>query len=443
VPSPREQRARPALAPWVAALLAVELVAAAVGIATMRSERPTPVPVTTRARVAPPARLDVAREQAVRALLAARARAIREHDRAAWLATVDPTQPAFVARQAAVYDALAGLPLADWDYQLDPAAPPPAPLDLDRTRGPGWWAPGVTLTYRLAGYDEHSTYEPQRLTFVPHADGWLLAADDDFAATGHDTTRGLWDSGPVVVLRGRSCLVLGHPGSRALMRQVADGIDAAVPRVTRVWGPGWSQRVVALVPRSAAELSSVIGGTGDYSRVAAVATAELVDPTAGYHPVGDRVLVNPQTFGRLGGIGRQVVLTHEVTHVATRQATGAAVPAWLVEGLADYVGYLDAGLPLRLSAAELRDAVRRGQSPVQLPSEHDYDGSNPDLAKVYEEGWLAVSLLVAEHGQTGLLRLYRTVGQGRDVDAALHDLWGSDLATFTAEWRHDLTTRLR
>jgi hypothetical protein len=433
----------------MAVLLAVN-VAAGLGGAVVLDEhddRPSKAsPSTVRGRVAPGTDLDAARNQAVQALLATRAAAITNRDRDAWLSTVDPANAAFRDRQGDVFDALADVPISDWTYRLNPDSAPPAGVSLDDTRGSGWWAPGVTLSYRITGYDDAPTTEPQRLTFVPRGSSWFVAADDDFATVGRDTTRGLWDGGPVIVVRGRSCIVLGHPDSRSVMRRVATSIDAAVPRVTAVWGTGWAQRVVALVPADQDELSRIVGGRGDYSQIAAVATAELTNANLGYHPVGDRILVNPPNFDKLGSLGRRVVITHEVTHVATRAASGPAAPSWLVEGFADYLGYRGLHVPYSVSASELRDAVRNGDTPAALPTDHDFDGANKDLAKVYEEAWLAVSLIAREHGRPGLVRFYRAVGRAdapsTAVDDAFRSLWGTDLATFTADWHHDLQTRL-
>jgi hypothetical protein len=383
----------------------------------------------------------------VRALLNVRAAAMRDRDRAAWLSTVDPSNQAFRTAQAKLFDALAEVPLSEWSYELDADSARPASVGLDAKRGPGWWAPAVSLSYRITGYDDAPTIEPQRLTFVPRGESWFIAADDDFADVGRDTTRGLWDSGRVVVTRGRSCLVLGHPASRSLMRRVATSVDAAIPRVTSVWGEAWSQRVVVLVPSSQDELTRIIGGNGDLTQIAAVATAELRNASSGYHPVGDRIAINPPTFAKLGALGRRVVLTHEVMHVASRAASGPEAPAWLVEGLADYAGYRGVRVPYSASASELRAAVRRGDVPAALPTEKDFGGGNKNLAQVYEEAWLAVTLIAEQHGRDGLLRFYRDVGRAdappTAVDDAFRRLWATSLATFTAQWRRDLVNRLR
>ncbi|MEA2484382.1 MAG: hypothetical protein QOC55_2329 [Thermoleophilaceae bacterium] len=345
-------------------VVAIQLVAALAGLAVVRLHDDAHAPSkAVRGRVAPGAALD-ARDRAVQALLDVRAAAIRDRDRAAWLSTIDPANPEFRTAQAALFDALADVPLSDWSYSVEPDSTPPASVGLDAKRGKGWWAPGVTLTYRITGYDDVPTIEPQRLTFVPRGESWFIAADDDFANVGRDTTRGLWDSGRVVVTRGRSCLVLGHAGSRSLMRRVATAVDAAIPRVTSVWGPDWAQHVVVLVPSTQAELSRIVGGNGDLSQIAAVATAELRNASSGYHPVGDRIAINPPTFAKLGTLGRRVVLTHEVMHVASRAASGPEEPAWLVEGLADYAGYRGVHVPYIASASERRSAVLRGRVPT-------------------------------------------------------------------------------
>ena len=154
------------------------------------------------------------------------------------------------------------------------------------------------------------------------------------------------------------------------------------------------------------------------------------------------MVINPGPFARLGALGRRVVLTHEVTHVATRPATGQTAPAWLVEGFADYVGYRGLQLPYAVTSEELQRAVRQRAIPARLPSDADFAGSNPTLAQVYEQAWLAVSLIARQYGQDGLVRFYRTVGGGRSVEASLAGLFGTDTARFTAAWRLDLRRRL-
>ncbi len=430
----------------LAAAVAVQLAAGVVGALWLQ---PPTRSALAAAHVTLPrganTRIDpLARTGAVRTLLAARARAVLHHDRAAFLATVDPQAGAFQRRQGNLLDALRDVPLASWVYDLDPDRERAHTEALDVQRGT-WWSPNVTLRYALAGFDRNPTVQSQGLTFVQRESRWYVAADDDFAGTGHPTVRDLWDGGRVLVVPGRSCLVLGHAHSAGLLRSLAADCDAAVPRVTAVWGTGWPQRVVLMVPDSTAELSRVVPDAGDLSQIAAVATAELASPATGYHPVGDRVIINPSNFGELGAVGRRVVLTHEVTHVASRSATGPQVPTWFVEGLADYVGYQGVDLPVGVSAEELQADVRAGKLPAELPVDSDFEGSRKALAQTYEQSWMAVALLARTYGESSMLRLYRDTGAdpgagalGRAMDKELH----TTLRAFTGAWRADLRRRL-
>ena len=56
--------------------------------------------------------------QAVRDLLAQRSKAVTSGDRAQFLATVDPSDAAFYAKQSTLVDRLDALQFADWSYEL-------------------------------------------------------------------------------------------------------------------------------------------------------------------------------------------------------------------------------------------------------------------------------------------------------------------------------------
>ena len=453
-PRPASWWASPLAARVLATAIVLQLLAGLVGVVVVSDPRQATEAARDRARVAPvepsptPDR-EALREQAVRDLLEIRADAVLARDRAAFLSVVDPTATEFLERQGRLFDALAEVPLSVWYYDLDASRAQGASADLDRRYGAGrWWAPDLALRYALAGIDRDPAYERHVLTFVERDGRWLLASDDDFADRGGRTARNLWDTGPVVAVRGKASLVLGRPGDRPLLGRLAAAADAAVPRVTRVWGEGWQQAVAVLVPGSQAELGELLAKPGELSQIAAVATAELLDRSGRTTAVGDRIILNPPNFEGLGRVGRQVVLTHEVTHVATRQASGPAMPAWLVEGFADYVGYLETDVALPVAARELRADVRAGRLPAALPGDDDFRGDNPALAQAYEQSWLAVVLLVELYGEEALLRFYRELGASEvappsaALEKAFADVLGTETAAFTAAWRDLLQRRL-
>jgi hypothetical protein len=193
-------------------------------------------------------------------------------------------------------------------------------------------------------------------------------------------------------------------------------------------------------------MAALLGKSPDaYRDIAAVTTGETGG--AGAAPA-DRVIVNPDAYATLSDFGRQVVLTHEITHVATRSATSAATPTWLSEGFADWSAYRGSGRTATTLAPELRDALRAGQIPAALPADRDFAfGSDPQaLSRAYEEGWLACKAIADRWGQQQLTEFYRAVGaddgQPDAVADALRDVLGTTPADFTRLWQTYLSQEL-
>ncbi|MCT9930119.1 hypothetical protein N5079_07765 [Planotetraspora sp. A-T 1434] len=214
---------------------------------------------------------------------------------------------------------------------------------------------------------------------------------------------GMWAQASVA--RGEHTIVVGGP--RRLVADLSVLADRASRTVARVWGP---VDAVVLVPATA-EQAEVL---------AAPARVEGLAALAG---VG-RVIIEPDGFARLTPTGRQVVLAHELVHVATGAAVTGDLPAWLVEGFADYVGYLGSGLSARTVAAELAAEVRAGALPRELPGRADFRAGSARLAQAYEEAWLVCRYIAGRFGERKLVKLYRAAlrhqGQG-DQDQGEQD----------------------
>src|SRR5215207_6184241 len=327
-----------------------------------------------------------ARLTAVRATLDRRAGALLTRDRAGWLAGVDPAATAFRARQAALFGNIAAVPLGIWRYTVEPGD------EAGRAERGGGWTVRVTLHYTLRQVDPGPTERPLVLTFRAHGDRWLIAADDRATPDGTKSWRGPWDHGPLVVRRGSASLVLAHPVNARRAATISAVVDAVVPRVRAVIGVYTPARVAVIVPDDQKEMAALVGQKLGLSTIAAVAVADSIDPDRN-QARGQRVVVNPANIDRLGAQGRRVVLQHEVTHLATRGSTGPDTPIWLTEGLADWVGYSDSGLPVRQIGDELHRALRSGRWPGALPTVADFRGDSPRLALAYEEAWSACRFL--------------------------------------------------
>ena len=165
-------------------------------------------------------------------------------------------------------------------------------------------------------------------------------------------------------------------------------------------GPDWTGHVVVLVPGSVEGMAGLLGSpASQYRGIAAVTTGEVGGPP---NAPADRIIINPDAYALLGPLGKQVVLTHETTHVATRAHTTAATPLWLSEGYADWIGYRGTGRTPSEAAPELARAVDGGATcRTACPTDGDFgfSGDATKLAQSYEGGWMACRMIAGAVGR--------------------------------------------
>lgn len=388
----------------------------------------------------------VARLHAIQRLLGARSAALVHRDRSAFMATVDPLTKRFRRVQSRIFADLAAVPIATWSYGMT-AVPRRLPPDAARYRAPVWAPSYFVLRYRLAGFDAKPTRLQQYPTFVERAGHWYLASLTDYAPRGLVSATDIWDYGPVKVVRRRDVLVLGAPTQLRTMTDVAQKTQTAIGQVTAVWGTHWAQRAVVLVPATMREMGLIDDYTGDVSKLAALTSAEVSTAAGRPAPVGDRVTINPVNWPMLSDIGSEVVIRHELTHVATRAATGTQTPTWLSEGFADYIGFRDAQVSVDVAAAELKRLVDGGQVPATLPSNHSFRSTAPQLAAHYEAAWLACRYITQRFGEAALVRFYRSVGTSAlgpraALASALRNVLHLRHGQFLAGWRRYMMAEL-
>ncbi|WP_159664562.1 hypothetical protein [Streptomyces mexicanus] len=368
-----------------------------------------------------PSAADTARQR-VQQVLDRRAAAVLHHDPAAYAAT----------GTRAPYANLRSVPFTALSYRVTAVRRTGRAATAD-----------AELRYRLTGYDSAPVTAARTLTLATTAaGGWYVTADRPASRSAQQP----WDQGAVTVVHGRAGIVLGVGHTAAALRGYADLADRAVPAVSAAWGTDWSRRVVVLVPRSRQDMAALLGSPAANSRgIAAVTTGEAGG--TGRAPA-DRIIVNPDAYGMLGPLGKQVVLTHETTHVATRAHTDAATPLWLSEGYADWVGYRTSGRTPEQAAPELAQAVSAGNVPAALPADRDFAfaGDATRLARAYEGGWMACRMIADRWGEHRLDAFYRAVGahdrRAGAVEDALHTVLGTTLERFTAQWRQYLRGHL-
>ncbi|MGW4203755.1 hypothetical protein [Streptomyces sp. NPDC004726] len=363
--------------------------------------------------------------------LNARAAAVLDRDEYAYLAAIAPEPAELRAAERRQFRNLANVPIGSWEYRV-------REVERDGDKA----VAEAALRYRISGYDTAPVTVPRRLELELRGDHWYVTAD----RPGEGAAEQLWQQGPVSVVRGKRSLVLAVGQDQARLKVLAATADRAVPAVSAAWPSRWAERVVILVPGSVDAMGALLGTpSAGYRGIAAVTTGETGTKAA---VPADRVIVNPAAYGMLGDFGREAVITHETTHVATRAHTSAATPMWLSEGFADWVAYRVTNRTTGQIAPELQRAVRRGESLPGLPSDEDFSfGGDPDaLARAYEGGWLACELIAEHWGEAELTSFYQALGRGKDrstaTQRAMSDILGTTRDDFTVRWRAYVRSRL-
>ncbi|MEV6513565.1 hypothetical protein AB0M61_46625 [Streptomyces sp. NPDC051642] len=358
----------------------------------------------------------------VQSLLDRRSTAVLHHDETAYTRTG--------ARTA--YENLSAVPFASWSYRLTSLHRSGATATAD-----------AELSYKVKGYDTSPVTVGRTLGLRLTADDqWYVDSDRPAKTSGQQ----LWDQGKVSVVKGAHSLVMGVGQDVATLREYRSLADRAVPAVSDAWGTDWTRHVVVLVPGSLDGMAGLLGApAASYRGIAAVTTGEAGG--SGSAPA-DRIIVNPDAYALLGSMGKQVVLTHETTHVATRAHTTPATPLWLSEGYADWIGYRGTGRTPTQAAPELYRAVAAGDLPTALPTDKDFgfDSDSTKLAQAYEGGWMACRMIEDRWGVDQLGKFYRAVGAHKKragaVEDALKSVLGVTSGDFTAEWRDYLKAQL-
>ena len=324
-----------------------------------------------------------------------------------------------------VHDNATALRIEDLEMRLVDEA---APLDEGEqsAAGPGAWRGAVQLQYRYARFDDSPARLETTAVFLPTPDGTRIVSFG-----GAEARTPLWLVDRLSVVRsGRSMLAVAQerPGRYPGL------VTRALRQVARVL-PEWRGSLLVEVPRSREQLDAALEAQpGRYDNIAAVTTTADGSLTIGA-PV--RVFINPAVFGRLTQRGAQVVMSHEATHVAT-DAPYASMPTWLLEGFADFVALEDAGVPVKVAAAQILAEIKRSGLPDGLPTSADLQPTANRLGATYEEAWLACRFLAQEFGVDRLVRFYRVVSDGKAAAPAFRSELGITQGDFVTRWRADL-----
>lgn len=366
---------------------------------------------------------------AARALLADRARAVRERDPQAWRATLADPLAAAGRALAAEFDVLAAIPWEGFGYTA---------VEPDHSGPAGTVVVRATASARIRG-ERAATDTTETFVLAATPAGWRL--------TGHEAAPSLatpWWLPGASAARGEHSVVIGSLDA-ATLRRYAAWADRAVTLAASAWPEApVPTPMVVVAPASRAEFAT-LSGRRDGPEVDQVAglTDGPLDSTG--RATGDRLLLNPAAFAQLSDDGRAFVIAHEAVHVVLRSGLPGAAPPWLTEGFADHVAYAPTGLTPAVVAAAALEEVRRDGPPRAWPTAGDFDASRATIGPAYQRSWVLVELIATEHGPAALRSLVTACtapGPVESVEArcdrAVPEVLDTSVPALTLRWQQRL-----
>ena len=329
-------------------------------------------------------------------VLRERARALKKHNKRAFMATVDQAEQKFIDRERVYFANLTQLPLGKLNYRVDESS-------LVRTAG-GYDAV-IQVQLQLDGYDALPVVRPARFHFThrPEGDGLLIASDRDRTwEQRNEVDVQPWDSRAITVVTGGGVLGIFDTLSAGEASDVIQAVELGIGQVGQVVPYDWDGHVVvyALSDTDLLEgLDDLPAQDPDALDAVSFPVPARVDGEEGDPLAGTRFLLHPRM---LDSDPQQLarLIRHELTHVALGSLDDD-VPTWLGEGIAEWVSVQPMPEDQRLISQSAIDAAEAGLD--DLPADLDYNDA--DQAAHYGVSWWACEAIVEMYGEPMLWRL--------------------------------------
>jgi hypothetical protein len=355
---------------------------------------------------------DPAPSTAAAEILSHRARAVMDHDRGAFLASIDPKAKRFRKQQRKIFDRLTSLRFGRYELEVQTGDGDLARREHRRRykSADEVFIPRVEETYRFKGYDDADFVSNLFFTFVLRDGEWLVAADNDLGKRNR-TERNLWDYGPVKQTRGKNVTLIQHPCREAGCVEIGDSFmqqaETARRRIKQKWKGAWNGRVVVLLTSSRREVRRIIDVDYAISNFAAFAYSPFLD--SGYSPA--RIVVDRATLAASPPDFVELLLTHEMAHVATRRASGPHIPLWVEEGLAEWM----TRPPGDDADLYYANQVAVGAVQPRLATNREFRrGNAEELFLHYQSSRTAVAYFIERWGYNKFFRFYKTLGDSHN-----------------------------
>ncbi|MFO0571271.1 MAG: peptidase MA family metallohydrolase [Polyangiaceae bacterium] len=219
-----------------------------------------------------------------------------------------------------------------------------------------------------------------------------------------------------------------EPGLRDRVQPLITQADAARADLVRRLGRPVLNKVTIYVARTPGEMAALAPEGAPFPRYASgvaysdigfvLLTLQPVDPNA-HHDLAE-------------------VFRHELAHVALHDAVdGRPVPRWLNEGLAVFAS----GESSFTRVQTLWTATVSGELLPLKRLERTFPTDAAGVSVAYAQAADIVRFLIRREDHQRFVAMLERVRKGQELEAALKDSYGVDLATLEFEWREDVSRR--
>ena len=288
------------------------------------------------------------------------------------------------------------------------------------------------MRMRLADYDDRDAVESLFLTFVQRGDRWYVAGDADLATVGLDTFRSLWDLGRWRCSAPRTSSCSATRPRRHGRASLAVIAEEAIGELDERWDQPWSHRVPLILPGSIDELGAhpavdvrprQLRGLRRYGAVR----------DSDWEATAPRIYIQDRNLSRYP---RDYQVERSSTSSTTPRSAplaGPAIPAWVHEGVADWVA---------LGPAHRRAQARRQRRPP-APRLRVHGRRRRGIVRSYAESRsadvvprrpLRASARPASSSARWAPSRWRPAARSCRVDRALTRVAGLTVAQLEKEW---------
>jgi hypothetical protein len=336
------------------------------------------------------------------------------------MAAVDPKQPALRKHFEQLYSSFQALHVTQFEYQNSTGGRSEGPVDLNSEM---IFCLSQKTCPPYSQSDSGPSHVPQKLTLRQLNGRWVISR----AAKGaykSELQPYPWEAGDMVFAQG-SRVTVGAPKSLSgQMKTVLAIADKAARTDDRfavlVGNPQLRYRVFLATDKA---WKTWYGGND-----ASYAVAYTI-PTGSAG--SDVVLHMPKLAGDREEL--KVVLQHEMGHVATLSNLTSADNAdlWLMEGVADYIGWLPQHTRQDWNYPDVRDALHGSHPPKSIvETALKNDASDRAVARFYGLGHFAVECLATKYGEAKAMNFVRLkLREDDDLDEAAQTAFGVPFKT--------------